>query len=53
MNDVVKFLVENWYLLIVGVGVAAAAGFMLYHFFQAAYQRTDCQNQGMAAVCGD
>lgn len=32
MNDVVKFLVENWYLLIAGVGVAAAAGFMLYHF---------------------
>ena len=34
MNDVVKFLVENWYLLIAGVGVAAAAGFMLYHFFK-------------------
>lgn len=34
MNDVVKFLVENWYLLIAGVGVAAAAGFMLYRFFK-------------------
>ena len=34
MNDVVKFLVENWYLLIAGVGVAAAAVFMLYHFFK-------------------
>ena len=34
MNDVVKFLMENWYLLIGGVGVAAAAGFMLYRFFK-------------------
>ena len=34
MNDTVKFLMENWYLLIAGVGVAAAAGFMLYHFFK-------------------
>ena len=34
MNDVVKFLVENWYLLIAGVGVAVAAGFMLYRFFK-------------------
>ena len=34
MNDVVKFMVENWYLLIGGVGVAAAAGFMLYRFFK-------------------
>lgn len=34
MDDVAKFLVENWYLLIAGVGVAVAAGFMLYHFFK-------------------
>ena len=34
MNDVVKFLMENWYLLIGGVGVAVVAGFMLYHFFK-------------------
>lgn len=34
MNDVVKFMAENWYLLIAGVGVAAAVGFMLYRFFK-------------------
>ena len=34
MNDVVKFLMENWYLFIAGVGVAAAVGFMLYRFFK-------------------
>ena len=34
MNDTVKFLMENWYLLIAGVGVAVAAGFMLYRFFK-------------------
>ena len=34
MNDVVKFLVENWYLLIAGLALAVAACFMLYRFFQ-------------------
>ena len=34
MNVVVKLLVGYWYLLIAGVGVAVAAGFMLYRVFK-------------------
>lgn len=34
MDDVVKFMVENWYLLIAGLALAVAACFMLYRFFQ-------------------